>query len=437
MSFLPWRRSASPAETRDSLENPSVSLVAAIMGTTDSTLDSTTGASVTPERSMRVVAFMACLKLLAETIASLPINVYTRDENGTRQAVLDDPRRDLLTFEPNPEMTAFVFWSYIVVSVCVWGNGFAYIETDSNGNAAALWPIQLTKVQRAKMKDGSKGWLVDVGTDGRMAIFDDEMMHFRGIGLDTSKGLSNVSEARNALGISMSAEDYAGRMFQNDGHPGAIIQSERAMTDEQFESFRARWRAGHEGLRNSHKFALLPPGLTYSTSGFDPSNLQMIEAREFQIREIARLMRIPPRMIGAVQTSGFADAENEAIDFVAFSLTPWLVNFQQVIRRGLFSSKRDRATGMFVDHETSQLLRAGSVPRARIDNVYRLAGIKTANEIRESIGLPPYPGGDTLWQPVNVQVVDPNGTPLTHGEDFGVDDAAEAAGAGVSDAGGT
>jgi HK97 family phage portal protein len=257
-------------------------------------------------------------------------------------------------------------------------------------------------------------------------LLDDEILHFRGIGLDTRRGLSNVREARNALGIAMSAEDYAGRLFQNDGHPGAMLSSAKTMTDEQFETFRARWRAGHEGLRNSHKFALLPPGISYESSGFDPSNLQMIEAREFQVREIARLMRIPPHMVGDTQGQAFASVEQQSIDFVTYTVSPWLVNFAQTIRRGLFSTDEDRARRRFVQHDTSPLLRADSISRARIDNVYRLAGIKTANEIRESIGLPPVAGGDVLWQPVNVQVVGPDGSVVTPGVDTGADDPAAA-----------
>jgi phage portal protein BeeE len=120
---LRGRGGPAPAETRDDFENPSVSLYTAIVGTTDATLDSATGASVTPERAVRVVAFLACVKLLAETIAALPINVFERDGIGKRSPVLDDGRVELLNDEPNPEMTAFNFWAYLVLSVCVWGNG--------------------------------------------------------------------------------------------------------------------------------------------------------------------------------------------------------------------------------------------------------------------------------------------------------------------------
>lgn len=416
--------SAEPeqAETRDSFENPSVSLYTALIGTTDATLDSATGASVTPERAVRVVAFLACVRLLAETIASLPIDIFDRQDGKRDGAILsanDDDRYELLNEEPNPEMTAFAFWAYIVLSVCIWGNAYAWIETDGKGNAVALWPIAPYKIRETRRQDGARVWLIDDGGgwgDPTVAM-DDEIMHFHGVGLDANRGLSPVREGRNALGIALSAEDYAGRMFQNDGNPGAVLSTEKQMTDEQFETFRSRWNAGHTGLKNAHKFALLPPGMTYEASGFDPTNLQMVEAREFQVRETARLMRIPAHMVGATGATSFAAVEQQSIDFVTYTLSGWLVNIAQTIRRGMFSGAEDKAKRRFVQHDPSSLLRADSISRARIDNVYRLAGVLTANEIRESIGKEPKEGGDVLWQPTNVQVVGPDGSVITPGVD--------------------
>jgi HK97 family phage portal protein len=425
----------APAEYRDDLENPSVSLYTALVGLTDGTLDSTTGAAVTAERSVRVVAFLACVKLLAETIAALPINVFERDpENGKRMPVLDDGRVELLNDEPNAELTAFNFWAYLVLCVCLWGNAYVWVEIDGKGDAIALWPIAPTKIRETRRQDGARVWLIDDGGGwgSPTVATDDEVMHFHGIGLTSGRGLSNVREGRNALGIAMSAEDYAGRMFQSDGNPGAVLSTDKTMTDEQYETFRSRWRSGHEGLKNSHKFALLPPGMSYEASGFDPTNLQMIEAREFQVREIARLMRIPGHMIGATGSTSFAAVEQQSIDFVTYCLNGWLVNFAQTIKRGLFGSSIDKGRRMFVQHDPSGLLRADSISRARIDSVYRLAGILTSNEIREGLGREPVEGGDVLWQPVNVQIVGDDGKPITPGVDTGLEGAADA---GATDGG--
>jgi HK97 family phage portal protein len=426
--------SAEPeqAETRDSLENPSVSLYTALVGTTDGTLDSATGASVTPERAVRVVAFLACVKLLAETIAALPIDIFEREGGSRNGAIIeanDDSRFELLNEEPNPEMTAFAFWAYLVLSVCIWGNGYVWIETGSDGSAVALWPIAPYKIRETRSPTGVRAWLIDDGGGwgSPTVALDDEIMHFRGVGLDARRGLSPVREGRNALGIALSAEDYAGRMFQSDGSPGAVLSTEKQMTDEQFDTFRSRWNSSHTGLKNAHKFALLPPGMTYEASGFDPTNLQMVEAREFQVREIARLMRIPAHMVGATGSTSFTAVEQQSIDFVTYTLTGWLVNFGQTIKRGMFGTTADKARKLFVKHDPSTLLRADSVSRARIDNVYRLAGVKTANEIREPLGLPPKEGGDVLWQPTNVQVVGPDGTVLSPGVDA-ADPAAQIAG---------
>jgi HK97 family phage portal protein/HK97 family phage prohead protease len=426
---MPFRR----AESRSPLDNPNVPVFQALLGMMDGA-DSTTGVHVSPKRAMHVIAFLACVKLLSETIASLPRNVWQAGPNGGRAAVEDDPRVAQLALSPNPDMTAYTFWAYIVVSMATWGNAFAWIEHDDAGDVAALWPIAPGMIRKHRDGKGPVRWIITYADNSEGWLYDEEVMHFQGIGLSTDAGLSNVDTARQALGIAISAEDYAGRMFQNDGHPGAILTTDKPMSDEQFAAFKARWTASHEGLKNAHKFALLPPGMTYGASGFDPTNLQMVEARKFQVREMARLFRIPPHMIGDLEGSAtFASVEQMSIDFVTYTLRPWLVNIEQVVNRKLFGFPADMAAGKFMEHDTSVLLRADSVSRSKIDNVYRLGGIKTANEIRDPLGLPPIEGGDVLWQPVNVQVVGPDGSVTTPGVDTGMADAAAADGGAGAD----
>ena len=399
-------------EARSPLDNPSVPVFAALLGMMEGQ-DNSSGVAVSPQRAMRVVAFLACVKLLSETIASLPRPVFTSDGNGGRVADLEDPRVRKLALAPNPDMTAFVFWTYVIVCMAAYGNAYVWIEYDESGNID-LWPVAPNKIKLQRdAQSGRRVWVVEISDQRKVWLNDEEVLHFQGIGLETELGLSNVAQARQALGISIAAEDYAGRMFEGDGSPGAVLQTEKPMTDAQFKEFHAHWQASHEGLRNAHKFALLPPGMTYAASGFDPTNLQMIEARKFQVREMARLFRIPPHMIGDLEGSAtFASVEQMSIDFVTYTLMPWLVNIEQVVNTKLFAGQKDIAEGRFMQHDTTPLLRADSVSRSKIDAVYRYAGIKTGNEVRESIGLPPKEGGDVLWQPVNQSVVGPDGIPV-------------------------
>jgi HK97 family phage portal protein len=433
MASFPWRR-GSASESRSPLDNPNVPVFAALLGMTEGA-DGVSGMRVSPQRAMRIVAFLACVKLLSETIGSLPVRLFESDGASGRKIVTDDARARKLALEPNPDMTAYNFWSYIVTSLCVWNNAFVWIETDGYGEVVSLWPIAPRLIRKGKAEDGSVRWIVALPDNKEGWLYDDEVMHFHGIGLEADQGLVTIDAARNALGIAMSAEDYAGRMFQNDGHPGAILTSDKPMSDEQFNTFSARWKSSHEGLRNAHKFALLPPGMSYETSGFDPTNLQMIEARKFQVREMARLFRCPPHMIGDLDGSAtFASVEQMSIDFVTYTLMPWLVNISQVVNRKLFGFPADLKRGLFIEHDTEVLLRADSVSRSKIDAVYRYAGVKTANEVRESIGLPPIPGGDVLWQPINQSVIGPDGMPIDMAAKTGGDTAdpnGGAAGAGA------
>ena len=398
------------------LENPSVDLISAFNGMTDGFLD-TMGSNITPVRAMKQVAFFSCVNVLAKTIASTEVLAYTR--NGrSRVAVENDSRADLIAYDPNPEMTAYGFWQFVVMCMCVWGTAYVWMETDPNGNIVALWPIAPARIDRGIAPDGSKVWIVMFGDNERSqsVLMDDEVMIFRGLGMETGTALAPYAILREELGIAAAATDYAGRLFQNFAVPGGVYSMDKPMSDEQFATFLGRQRAAHEGLKNSHKMAVLPPGMTYTETSFDPSNLQMVDARTMQTKMVAMAFGIPPRMLGINDgTSSYASVEQDSINFVTHCLRPWFVNLQQTVRKAMFSFPADKAQGVFIEFDTRPLLVPDSISRAKMDQSDLMFGVRNTDEVREDRGLPPLENGagEVYWKPINMSPLDAEGMPLT------------------------
>lgn len=389
-----------------------MSLFEAIVGTTDDVLGSATGASVTPQRAMRVLAFFACVRILSNTIASLELDVYEK-ANGAKNP-LDDPRADLLRDAPNSEMTPFTYWLYVMSSLCVWGNAYVYVELDGSGEPVALWPLATSSVTQIRIphpetKKEVPAIVVDVKLDQKMVLLPGEYMHYAGVGLATTHGLAPYLLGRQALGIAMSAEDYAGRTFMNSSRPAGVITMDRKLDDEAFNTLTQRWKAGHEGLRNSHKVGFLPPGMNYVPIVYNADSEQHIAAREFEVTEMARLFGVPLHYLGMAGAQAYASVESQSIDFINYTLLPYLQLIQQVTKMVLFSQPKDKTRGVFLQHNTDPLLRADSVSRARVQNAQVSQGVKCVNDVRRDEGLPPVPGGDVFFKPVNTAPIDEKG----------------------------
>jgi HK97 family phage portal protein len=357
------------------------------------------GAVVTPDTALGNIAVYACVRVIAESIGSLPVHVYKRE--GRSRVRVEDDREFLLSQEPNPYMSAMTFWETVLGHANLWGNAYVLRTYDGEGRADGLWPLDPRRTAPYRTESGALFYGSMIA--GETVAFDPaDILHVRAFGTG-DLGISPIGIARQAIGTQLAAEEYAGRFWSNDARPGGIIEYTNKLTDEQHKAAMKRWKAAHEGVRRSHLVAVLDNGAAWRDVGMPPGDAQFIETRKFAVREIARLYRVPPHMIGDLEgTVTYASIEQQALDFVVHSLRPWIVRLEQALGRVVFRSLADRRQGVYARFEVEGLLRGDTKTRNESYAIARQNGWLSVNEIRaledmSAIG----PEGDTYLQPLN------------------------------------
>jgi len=399
---------AEAVERRDALDNPAIPLNE-LLTQTGLFDEAVSEIVVTPEKAMTVMAFFSCVSLLSRTIGMLDLLVYDRID-GARQLVADDPRADLLQYDANPRDISLLLWSYEVLCLCVWGAGYVWMESDAGGDIVALWPIKPTRIMPIKAPDGTPYWAVENDDHTRDILAWDEVMPFRAIGMDMVHAMAPYKIARQALGISKAAEEFAARTFSNGSRPYGVITHDKQITAQQWDAIKASWGAGHKGLKNAHNIGMLPMGVDYKAVDYNPEPYQHIAAREFEVAEMGRLFSIPLHYLGVANANTtYASVDAQSLDFVNFTIAWYLKLFGQTIRKYMFRFPSDKASRRFVEHDTKPLLRTDAVSAAKIMAVRRMWSVTTRNEERERIGMAPSPGGDLFWAPVTAAPLDEKG----------------------------
>lgn len=366
--------------------------------------DTATGVDVSPDKSLQVSAVFACVRILAETVASLPLLVYRRLGNDGKTRAPDHYLYSLLHDAPNPEMTSFQFRETMMGHLCTWGNAYAEIEFDQAGRIIALWPLRPDRIM-VKRENGRLQYhyrLTKPDAQGRMeAILDmTQVFHLRGLGSNGIIGYSPIQLHRQAVGLALAAEEFGARFFGNDARPGVILQHPGKLSDEAHRRLRESWESRHGGLDKSHRVAILEEGLSVKEIGLPPGDAQFLETRRFQISEIARIFRIPPHMVGDLERATFSNIEQQSLEFVIYTLWPWLVRWEQEIKRSLLTPAE--SSMYFVEFLVEGLLRGDVESRYRAYATARQWGWLSANDIRRLENMNPIEGGDVYLVPLNM-----------------------------------
>lgn len=380
-------------ERRSSLANPAEWFVTALGGKA-----SATGISVTPTTALYSTAVYACVKILAETVASLPLPVYRRLERSKER----DPSHPLYTLlhdQPNPEMTSFEFREALMGHLALRGNAYAEIVRDGAGKVVELWPLRPDRMQ-VKRESGKLAYYYAVGTQ-TVRIGADRIMHLRGLSDDGIIGYSPVRLAREAIGLALATEEFGARFFGNNSRPGGILVHPNKLTDEAKKRLKESWEAAQGGLSNAHRVAVLEEGIKWEQIGIAPEDAQYLETRNFQLAEIARFYRIPGVLVGLDdKTSTYASAEQFFLSFVVHTIRPWLVRWEQAIKRDLFTPS-ERETH-FAEFLVDGLLRGDIQSRYNAYAVGRQNGWLSANDIRRLENMDEIEGGDIYLVPLNM-----------------------------------
>jgi HK97 family phage portal protein len=339
---------------------------------------STTSGKIVNERTaMQTTAVYACVRILSETLASLPLHTYRHTERGKEKAI-DHNLYYLLHDEPNPEMTSFVFRETLMGHLLLWGNAYAQIIRDGSGKVVALYPLLPDKMKVDRTSAGELYYEYQTDT-GPVILRNYEVFHIPGLGFDGLVGYSPIAMAKNAIGMAIATEEYGAKFFANGANPGGVLEHPGVLKDP--KRVRDSWNAVYQGSGNAHRIAVLEEGMKFHSIGIPPEQAQFIATRKFQLNEIARIFRIPPHMIGDLDKSSFSNIEQQSREFVKYTLDPWVSRWEQAIHKSLL--KPDEKRQYFVKFNVDGLLRGDYESRMNGYAIGRQNGWLSANDIRE------------------------------------------------------
>ena len=344
------------------------------------------GKVVNERTAMTLSAVYACVRILSESIAGLPLHMYRYNSDGGKEKALDHPLYFLLHDEPNPEMTSFVFRETLMTHLLLWGNAYAQIIRNGKGEVLALYPLMPDRMEVNRDENGHLYYRYSRSRDEANAREDaivnlhpDDVLHIPGLGYDGVIGYSPIAMAKNAIGMGLACEEFGSRFFANGSSPSGVLEHPGILKDPQ--KVRDSWNAAYSGTSNSHKVAVLEEGMKFSPISIPPEQAQFLETRKFQIAEIARIFRVPPHMIGDLDRATFSNIENQSLEYVKYTLDSWVVRWEQNLSKALLSPEEKK--NCFFKFNVEGLLRGDYQSRMTGYATARQNGWMSANDIRE------------------------------------------------------
>ncbi|HBY19968.1 MAG TPA: phage portal protein [Clostridiales bacterium] len=378
------------------------------------------GASVNEQTAMRSTAVLSCVRVISETLASLPLNIY-KSTKGSKDKV-DNVIYELLHNAPNPYTTSFNFREVMQSNLLLYGNAYAEIDYDSNGNIVALWHIPAWRVQVYKARDGDLVYKITLEDGTEKTLQSYRVLHIAGLRYNGLMGFSPIQVARESIGLALATEEFGSRFFGQGTNVGGVVEHPSALGEKAYKNLKESLNETYAGLGNSHRLLLLEEGMKYSRSGIPPNDAQFIESRKFQIEEIARIFRVPLHMIGHLEHATFSNIEHQSIEFVVHTIRPYLVRWEQAIKMKLF-----KATKYYAEFNVEGLLRGDVKSRYDAYAVGRQWGWLSVNDIREKENMAKLPTdvGDKYLTPLNMTILgEPKGSFLNaKNTDEGGDDS--------------
>jgi HK97 family phage portal protein len=359
------------------------------------------GKPVNENTAMQMTAVYSCVRILSEAVAGLPLHVYQYNNSGGKEKYFKHPLYKLLHDEPNQEMTSFAFRETLMSHLLLWGNAYAQIMRNARGEVIALYPLMPNKMTVDRDKNGRLFYLYQrssedapsLGKDSQVYLAPTDVLHIPGLGFDGLVGYSPIAMAKNAVGLAIATEEYGAKFFANGAAPGGVLEHPGTIKDPQ--KVKDSWNAAYQGSTNAHRVAVLEEGMKYQPIGISPEQAQFLETRKFQINEIARIFRVPPHMLADLEKSSFSNIEQQSLEFVKYTLDPWVVRWEQSMCRALLIDSEKPS--IFIKFNVDGLLRGDYQSRMTGYATARQNGWMSANDIRELENLDRIPaelGGD-------------------------------------------
>ena len=357
------------------------------------------GRNVTPETGMQIASVLSCVRVLSESVAMLPLEMRAREGRGTRRAT-ELPLYTLLHDLPNPEMTSIEMRMALQGHLASWGNAYAQKIPSRGGQWIELWPLLPSRMEPQRAPNGDMIYIYQESDGTKTVYLASEIMHIRGLSYDGLIGYSPIGQARRTLEAKARMDEYQAAFWENGAQPGAVLKHPGKLSDKAFERLMQSWEARHQGAANANRMAILEEGLTVESMGLPQSDAQFLETQKYNRTEIAGLFRVPSHMINDLDRATFSNIEQMSLEFVIYTLLPWLVAWEQAIGRDLLSpTERGR---YYAKHKIQALLRGDNQSRSEFYTAALQWGWMSINDVRELEDLNPVANGDTYFVPLNM-----------------------------------
>lgn len=354
-----------------------------------------------PESALRISTVYACVRVLGNTIGTLPIHYFSRGADRIRQRVPGHPTEYKLNHQPNPELTAPEFWMMVIAHLYLYGNAYIFLQPTVNGGVFGYWPQYPPAIQVSRLDDGSR---VFWKTGRRDPFSASEIIHIRLFTIDGNYGLNPIAYHRQNLGLTFSAETFGASFFRNSARPSGVLEVPQELTEDGFQRLKKDWAATYGGTSNTGAPAVLEQGTTWKNISINPNEAQFLDTRKLQTREICKIMGVPPHMVQDLENATFTNIEHQGIDFVRHTIRPLAVLIEKAFTVGLGLE----AQNAFVEFDLEGLLRGDQSSRYASYSTALQNGWMTRNEVRDKENLPRIPGeaGNLFTVQLNMAPID-------------------------------
>lgn len=389
----------SAAITRDTITS-SKELYEAMFGG----VDSASGVPVSADLAIRYTTVLACVRVLSESVASLPCILYRRREDGGKDRATDHPLYAVLHDRANEWNTAYGYFEGTMTNLALRGNGYSYVERNRKGQTTGLVPLNPDGVDIKQAIDWSPIYTATMPDNKRRKLSSSEMHHITGPMPKGYVGQSLISIARDAVGLGLATEKFGSHFFRNGVMPSGVLKHPERIGPEATASLRTQFEEKYSGLSNSSRPLLLEEGMEWVALSVKPNDAQFLETRKFQRSEIAGIFRVPAHMIGDLERSTNNNIEHQSLEFVMHTLRPWLKRIEQAINRDLLAP--DERGKYFAEFLIDDLLRGDTKSRYEAYSSAIQNKWMNANEVRVRENMNPRDGGDVYENPA-IQVNEP------------------------------
>ena len=372
------------------------------------------GKSVTVQSAIQLSTVYACVRVISETIASLPLGIYETVNDGNEKAT-DHPLYKLLHDEPNSEMTSFVFREVMLAHLLLYGNSYSQIIRSGKNQVIGLYPLLPDHMDVDRDSKGNLTYTYTTSDGKTVSIKPRDVLHIPGLGFDGVMGYSPIALEKNAIGLGIASEEYGSKFFSNGARPSGILTHPNTVKNP--KALRESWNSAYGGSSNSNRVAILEEGMKFEPIAIPNNEAQFLETRKFQVDEICRIFRVPPHLVGNLEHATFSNIEHQSIDFAVHTIRPWLVRIEQSMNRALFAEQEKGR--FYVQFNIDGLMRGDYKSRMEGYAIARQNGWMSANDIRALENQNPIPkeeGGDAY-------LVNGNMIPITTAMKQAADDA--------------